>query len=126
MFCIYIAAVMYLCLMKPEDMPQTEMYIFGIPADKVAHFLMFLPFPILAYKMLWKGERKLWADISILAGSMAVGIGMAFLTEHLQALTQYRTSDINDVYADMKGLGVGGLIITANILIKTIRTRNNK
>lgn len=125
-FCIYIAAVLFLCLMKPENMPQTELFIFGLPADKVAHFLMFMPFPILAYTMLWKGDRKIWADICILAGSVAVGIGMAFLTEQLQAMTQYRTSDINDVYADMTGLGFGSLIVSVNILIKIIRTSKTK
>lgn len=125
-FCIYIAAVLYLCLMRPEDMPQTEMYIFGIPADKAAHFLMFLPFPVLAYTMLWKGERKLWVDICILTVSIVLGIGMAFLTEQLQAMTQYRTSDIKDVYADMTGLGFGSLLVAANILTKKIRTNKNK
>ena len=48
-FCIYLAAVFFLCLMKPDDLPQTELMLFGLPADKVAHFLMFFPFPVLGY-----------------------------------------------------------------------------
>ena len=50
-FCIYIGAILYLCLTKPDNLPQTEFLIFGLPADKVAHFTMFLPFPILMYSL---------------------------------------------------------------------------
>lgn len=122
-FVIYLAAVIYLCLMKPDNLPQTELYLFGLPLDKVAHFLMFLPFPALAYMMLWEKGRKTWAELLILLSCLAVGVGLAFLTEHLQAMTQYRSSDIKDIYADMTGLGIGCIIVLINIAIKHIRNR---
>ena len=53
-----MATVLFLCLMKPDDMPQPELYFFGLPLDKVADFLMFTPFPVLAVLMLWNKERK--------------------------------------------------------------------
>lgn len=122
-FVIYLAAVIYLCLMKPDNLPQTELYLFGLPLDKVAHFLMFLPFPVLAYMMLWEKGRKTWAELLILLSCLAVGVGLAFLTEHLQAMTQYRSSDIKDIYADMTGLGIGCIVVLINIAIKHIRNR---
>ncbi len=122
-FVIYLAAVIYLCLMKPDNLPQTELYLFGLPLDKVAHFLMFLPFPALAYMMLWEKDRKTWAELLILLSCLAVGVGLAFLTEHLQAMTQYRSSDIKDIYADMTGLGIGCIVVLINIAIKHIRNR---
>jgi VanZ family protein len=122
-FLLYMAAVLYLCLAKPEDLPQTELYLFGIPLDKAAHFLMFLPFPILAYSTLWKRDRKAWTDIAILIIVLGIGVGLAFLTEHLQALTQYRSSDIKDIYADMAGLAAGSIIVLTNIIFKSGRSR---
>lgn len=122
-FVIYLAAVIYLCLMKPDNLPQTELYLFGLPLDKVAHCLMFLPFPALAYMMLWEKGRKTWAELLILLSCLAVGVGLAFLTEHLQAMTQYRSSDIKDIYADMTGLGIGCIVVLINIAIKHIRNR---
>lgn len=122
-FLLYMAAVLYLCLAKPEDLPQTELYLFGIPLDKAAHFLMFLPFPILAYSTLWKRDRKAWTDIAIFIIVLGIGVGLAFLTEHLQALTQYRSSDIKDIYADMAGLAAGSIIVLTNIIFKSGRSR---
>lgn len=122
-FLLYMAAVLYLCLAKPEDLPQTELYLFGIPLDKAGHFLMFLPFPILAYSTLWKRNRKAWTDIAILIIVLGIGVGLAFLTEHLQALTQYRSSDIKDIYADMAGLAAGSIIVLTNIIFKSGRSR---
>ena len=122
-FLLYMAAVLYLSLAKPEDLPQTELYLFGIPLDKAGHFLMFLPFPILAYSTLWKRDRKAWTDIAILIIVLGIGVGLAFLTEHLQALTQYRSSDIKDIYADMAGLAAGSIIVLTNIIFKSGRSR---
>ncbi len=88
-FCVYIAAILVLCLMKPDDLPQPEIYLFGLPVDKVVHFLMFLPFPVLVYMMFFEETRKKWQELLILAGGMALGLCAAFGTEFLQSLTQY-------------------------------------
>lgn len=117
-FCIYIAAILFLCLMKPDDLPQTELLIFGIPADKIAHFTMFLPFPVLIHLMFLDSSRSRWLDLLILAAAIALGIGAAFGTEYLQALTQYRSSDINDAYADMRGLATGAFMTLLHIIFR--------
>lgn len=117
-FCIYIAAILFLCLMRPDNLPQTELFIFGIPADKVAHFSMFMPFPVLIHLMFFKKERSKWLDLAILIGGIVLAIGAAFGTEQLQAMTQYRSQDINDVYADMKGMAVGATIVLLHIIFR--------
>ena len=38
-------------------------------------------------------------------------------------MTQYRSSDIKDIYADMTGLGIGCIVVLINIAIKHIRNR---
>lgn len=122
LFCIYIAAVLLLCLMKPSDLPQHDIMIFGIPADKFAHFIMFLPYPVLVYLMFFDRDRsRLW-DLCILAACIVMGIATAIGTEQLQAMTQYRTPDINDVYADMKGMVPGCIGVLIYIATKK-RTR---
>lgn len=120
-FCLYIAAVLYLCLMKPDDMPQMELSFFGIPMDKLGHFVMFLPFPVLSYMLFYDRERKISYELLIMAAIIALGIGLAFGTEQLQAMTQYRTSDIMDVYSDMTGLAAGSIAAIILILIKRRR-----
>lgn len=117
-FCIYIGAILYLCLSKPDNLPQTDFLIFGLPADKVAHFTMFLPFPVLVYLMFFDRTRSRWKDMLILAAAMALGVGAAFGTEYLQALTQYRSSDIKDTFADMRGLSTGALAVIIHILFR--------
>ena len=121
-FCVYIASLLTLCLIKPDDLPQPEIYFFGLPVDKVVHFLMFLPFPVLVYMMLFEKARKKWLDTLILAGGMALGLCAALGTEFLQSLTQYRSADIHDVYADMQGICLGGIIVLAFIILRKNRT----
>lgn len=121
-FSVYIASILTLCLIKPEDLPQPDIYFFGLPVDKVVHFLMFLPFPVLVYMMLFKKARRKWLDTLILAGGMALGLCAALGTEFLQSLTQYRSADIHDVYADMQGICLGGIIVLVFIILRKNRT----
>ena len=123
LFGLYIAAILYLCLMKPDDMPQIEITFLGIPMDKLGHFIMFTPFPVLSYLMFTHRDRSITRDFLILTGIIAVGVGLAFVTEQLQAMTQYRTSDINDAYSDMTGLAFGCIIKILLIIIKRHHTR---
>ena len=122
-FCLYLAAILYLCLMKTDNLPQPEIFFFGLPIDKVVHFTMFLPFPVLIHLMFHESERNRWYDILILLAAVALGIGAAFGTEYLQSLTQYRSSDINDIYADMKGIALGSIIVLIHIIFRKKETK---
>lgn len=116
LFCIYVGAVLYLCLMKPDNLPDMEIFLFGLPADKILHFTMFLPFPIISYLVFFNSRRKTAADIALLFAVICVGTGAAVGTEALQAMTQYRSADINDFYADVTGLCTGAAAVLLYIL----------
>lgn len=123
LLCLYIAAVAYLCFARPDNLPQAPMYLFGIPMDKVAHFVMFAPFPILAYMTFIDLKMGLWRKIAVLMVIMAAGAGMAIGTERIQATLTYRTGDVNDFLADSIGLLAGGLIILCGVLARHFRKR---
>lgn len=116
LFCIYVGSVLFLCLMKPDNLPEKEIFLFGLPADKVAHFTMFLPFTVLSYLVFFNCKRKKSVDIAILAASLFVGAGAATGTEVLQTLTMYRSAEIHDFYADLSGLCTGALAVLLYIL----------
>ena len=117
-FCLYVIAVLFLCLSRPENLPYAEFMIFGLPYDKVAHFLMFLPFPILVHLMFFEISGSRWKDLLILICGISLGIGAALGIEYLQAMTQYRSSDIKDVYAGAVGLSAGCIPVLFHILSK--------
>ena len=120
-FCLYLTAVGILCFMKPDDLPSVEKFIFGIPLDKAAHFMMFLPYPVLCSMSFMGHDIKRLRSICVLAIIFVVGAGMAYGTEVIQAHTGYRAYEINDFYADMAGMSIGALITLTYILIRKNR-----
>ena len=117
-FCLYLAAVAFLCFAKPEDIPQLPTSWFGLPADKVGHFLMFAPFPLLAYTVFENSDMSTARKLSILAVILCFGIGMASGTEKIQAALAYREASMDDFIADMTGLAVGGVATIIYIFTK--------
>lgn len=116
--CCYFAAVLTLCLVRPEHMPTLERSILGIPADKIAHFLMFLPYPVIAYTAFKPSEGGKWRHLMILIAVFAVGIGLAMGTEQLQGLSEYRSYEIEDFYADVFGMECSALLTGLYIIFK--------
>lgn len=117
-FCTYIAAVLLLCFIKTDGLQQPSFLIFGIEADKIAHFLMFLPFPVLAYATFagkWNeaGRHFILTGILTVAGTLA-----AIATEYIQALLGYRSGDVNDFIADVIGIVTGGCAVSIYLLNK--------
>lgn len=100
-FYVYLIAVAVLCFGSFSSLPQVSNTIIGLPTDKVVHFCMFFPFPLLAFLAYDKytGERRkvlLFALVTFIVGCLlAAGteIGQAHLTEH-------RSGDILDFLAD--------------------------
>lgn len=120
-FCIYIAAVAFLCFAKPEELPEMPQLWFGIPADKVGHFLMFMPFPVLAFLTFETEGMAVGRQLLLLAVLMAVGAGLAIGTEHIQAQLAYRAAETEDFYADAAGLICGGLCTLAFVILRRSR-----
>lgn len=121
LFCLYLTAVVILCFMKPDDLPSVEKYLFGIPIDKIAHFTMFLPYPILCSLSFMRHDMNKFRRMCVLAIIVITGIGMAYGTEVIQAHTGYRAYEIKDFYADMTGMCFGTLITLTYILIQKNR-----
>jgi len=106
LFTVYMAAVAWLCFGKFESVPNVPRIIWGIPTDKVVHFLMFLPFPILA--TLAFEFHSWWRTLSV---STLMANIMAFSFERLQSiLTSYRVTDAADLNANILGISLGLLI----------------
>ena len=119
LLCAYIVAVAVLCFMKPSSLPQVELDFFGIQMDKVVHFIMFLPFSILAYMTFWPADAGKIRKMAVLLVIVIFGAGMAVATERIQAMTGYRTGDIMDFAADMTGILTGAALTALFILLKT-------
>lgn len=113
-FALYLGVLLYLCLGKVGnsglDLPER---LFGIPIDKAAHFIMFLPVVPIIYPVLfsWKFStdgrifRTTWVVVSIFVATIIAGS-----TEILQLLaTDYRSADIYDFYADIAGIAAGSI-----------------
>lgn len=87
--------------------------LWGIPKDKIAHFCMFFPFPIvfyLAFPKLRNSPRR-YLKFSILA--LAAGLLLGTATEVIQGWSGYRSCDPADLIADFCGM------VTAILLLQT-------
>lgn len=118
-FCIYLAAVGVLCFIRPSSLPETDIKTFlGLPIDKVLHFLMFLPYPVLSGLVFISREQKLPAITAVLLILATTGIGVAYGTEIIQSRTGYRSYEIADFYADLTGIAAG-IILTISYIAYT-------
>lgn len=118
LFAMYLVAVAVLCFGKFESSQDMPRELWGIPTDKVVHFLMFFPFPALAYLAFdrYKGNRSssfLWTGVVFLAGcAYAAG------TELIQSRLSYRSGDPVDFQADFLALAACSVFILIIILLK--------
>lgn len=103
-FLLYLAAVAFLCFGHFDSVPQAEITILGIPADKIGHFLMFLPFPVLFYLAFGWHTGSRWRSVVLAVVALAAGCLTAYSTELIQGLTTYRSKDILDFIADTMAL----------------------
>lgn len=110
LFCIYLAAVAVACFTKPSNLPDLGAGTFmNIPMDKILHFILFLPFPVLASMSLIDPQKDRTANLVILLVISVTGIGIAYATEAIQSQIGYRAYDMKDLYADSLGIATGAL-----------------
>ncbi len=111
LFFLYLAAIAFLCFMHVDKLPDVEKILFGIPADKLAHFLMFLPFPILAYLAYDHLTNRFWSAVLFSAATFIIGALLAYGTEYVQGKLPYRSMDINDFKADALALAISSVFV---------------
>ena len=112
---VYLAAVAYICFASQGDLPTFDNRPFKIPADKVVHFVMFLPWPILAALSVMPGyDRASVRTVILLLIITIIGCALAGATEWIQGLLPYRSRDVYDFIADCLGLLTGALLFAAS------------
>ena len=112
LFFMYLAMLLLLCFGKFDNPPSVPMKLLGIPTDKLVHFCMFFPFPILSFLAFDRFTESLSQTLRFIGITLAAGVVLAFLTEWGQAyLTNYRTGDLWDILADGIGLILSSLLV---------------
>ena len=112
LFFLYIALLLFLCFGQFQNVHSIPRTILGIPSDKVVHFCMFFPFPILAFLAFDQYTDTVRQSVLFSGITFVVGILLALGTEWGQAhLTRYRSGDTRDFLADSLALVLGTLIV---------------
>ena len=125
LFFLYLAAVAFLCFMHVDKLPDVQKFIFGIPTDKIAHFLMFLPFPILAYLAYDHLTNKLSHAFLFALGTLIFGLLLAYGTEYIQGKLPYRSMDIRDFKADALAIALStAAVFIVDITNLKVRKQN--
>lgn len=123
LFFIYLAAIAFLCFMHVDRIPEIQKTILGIPSDKIAHFLMFLPFPILAFLAYDHITDRPWRAVLFAVLTFLAGSAIAAGTEYVQGLLPYRSRDLADFRADLLALIISTVAVFV-IDISNIKKRN--
>jgi len=114
---LYIGAVGYLCFANFNKLPDVQKFIFGIPTDKIVHFCMFFPFPILAFLAYDKITDTVWKAIGAVLIIASIGCIFAGITEIIQGSLPYRSQDIKDFSADCISIVISSaIVLLADIL----------
>jgi VanZ family protein len=122
LFILYLAAVVVVCFGHFENLPDIEKKFLGIPMDKVIHFIMFLPFPILMGLSFHKTSTKSLNTIFFALGTFVLGCILAGATEIGQSFTTYRSCDITDFRADSIALAISTLAV---FIVNILRNKRN-
>ena len=108
---LYLAAVAWLCFGRFENLNDVPKNFWGIPTDKIVHFLMFFPFPILCFLAIDRFTTKWWHSLLFTCAVFLCGCLVAGATELGQLQTSYRSGDITDFYADALALALSSLVV---------------
>ena len=117
LFCSYIVAVVLLCVIRTDSLPELPKSFLGIPLDKITHFVMFLPFPVLGYTTFSPTEQGNWRKFAVLGIMCVLGFAFAYSTERLQAFTSYRACETADLIADAIGICTGAFAVAIHIIV---------
>ena len=118
LFGLYIVAVAVLCFGKFDSTQDVPKDLWGIPTDKIVHFLMFFPFPLLACLASggYRGER--WQATFRTVIAFLAGCAFAAATEWIQTWLSYRSGDPVDFGADALAILLSSIIVLFIVLAK--------
>ena len=118
LFAVYLVAVAVLCFVKFPESQEVDLELWGIPFDKVVHFLMFFPFPLLACLAFGCYPGKPEASVLKTVLAFLSGCAFAAFTELVQFRLPWRSGDPADFRADAVALGIGSVIVLILVLAK--------
>ena len=122
LFFMYLAGVLFLCFGHFDSTPSVPLSFFGIPTDKIVHFTMFFPFPILAFFAFDRYTDSVKSTLLFVGATFIVGLLLAFGTEWGQAhLTEYRSGDSMDLLADTTALLLSSTLVAVLDIVKQRR-----
>ena len=98
---LYIITVAYLLFCNGDSVPSLPKEIWGIPGDKAAHFLLFLPFPALVLLCREKIPSGFIDRTAVMTVIFLAGCGLAGLTELIQDFLPTRAAEWDDYKADV-------------------------
>lgn len=123
-FFLYLATVLVLCFAHFGNTPDVPKSFLGVPTDKIVHFCMFFPFPVLAFLAFDKYTESVPATLAFSGVSFALGLLLAFGTEWGQAtFTSYRSGDRYDLLADTIALIASTALVMAWDIYKQRRRK---
>ena len=117
-FAVYILAVLVLCFGKFESSQDMPKDLWGIPLDKIVHFLMFFPFPLLACLAFGGFPGKPGQAVLKTVAAFLGGCAFAAGTEWVQTRLSYRSGDPVDFQADALALLLSSIIVLILVLVK--------
>ena len=119
LFFMYLAGVLFLCFGHFDSTPSVPLSFFGIPTDKIVHFTMFFPFPILAFLAFDRFTDSVKSTLLFTGATFIVGLILAFGTEWGQAhFTEYRSEDPMDLLADTMALFLSSVLVIVVDIVK--------
>ena len=112
LFGLYLLGVLFLCFGHFSSTPDLPTEFLGIPLDKVVHFFLFFPFPILAFLAFDQYTETVGATLRFTGITLLAGILLAVGTEWGQAhLTDYRAGEPLDFLADCIALLLSSILV---------------
>lgn len=118
LFLVYLGLVFWCCFGNFSDLPDVQKEFFGIPTDKIVHFIMFLPFVTLCFMAFSFIGKTYRGKLLLIIPALVAGILLAIGIEIGQSLTSYRTGDSMDFVADSMGLLVSTIITLILVALK--------
>ncbi len=126
LFVLYVTAVLLLCFLPMDDVSQFPRFVLGFPIDKVVHFCMFFPFPLLAFLAFDPYTDTVPSTLAFAGITLMVGLLLALGTEWGQEmLTDYRCGDPADLVADSLALVSSTVIVIIWDILKQRLTRRS-
>lgn len=119
---VYLGMVLYVCFGHFSQLPDMSKTFLGIPRDKIIHFTMFFPFPIIAALAIDRLPRTPWKALLQSLLILAAGLAIAAATEIGQGMTNYRDRSLLDWVADSTALGISTLLVFLILLLKVRRS----